>query len=254
MTDFNTLTIIVGGSILGSVALVLACYAAVRSMADSTGIWADDRGATGAVSAPASPVPLPAREETNISLLSCCRSMRDEFLREAISLDERDSDTSVTVSRLDNVRAHRACLRGAFNQAERRVIVVSPFLSAGAVRADEVDTLVRQARRRGVEVIIFTDKSLNEDSNGRVKESCKVAAKVLEEAGAKIVVAKGVHHKTLIVDDEAIVDGSFNWLSAVRNERHPHFREERSTLVRGGGARRLVAQELRRLMPLCPAR
>ncbi|RNC67297.1 MAG: hypothetical protein ED859_15225 [Desulfuromonadales bacterium] len=255
MSGMSVVMLIIAGSVAGGIALVLAVYVAVRGDSSKTsGIDWKAASATALVSAVTAPV---STETVPLAVTTPTAPpvpLREEFSAEArrlAALADKDENAAVSVVRLDNVRAHRACLRGAFNQATRRVIVVSPFLSAGALRADDVADLVRGARNRGVEVVVFIDKEFNLDASGLMKESCQNAVKALLDAGAKLVVADRVHHKTLIVDDDAIVDGSFNWFSAMRNERHPHFREERSNLIRGAGARRMVAQEMERLAMKC---
>lgn len=50
------------------------------------------------------------------------------------------------------------------------------------------------------------------------------------------------HLKTLIVDDEVITEGSFNWLSAVRDEESEFHNHEATLLVRGSAASTLIQQ------------
>jgi hypothetical protein len=49
-----------------------------------------------------------------------------------------------------------------------------------------------------------------------------------------------IHNKTLAVDSHWIVEGSFNWLSAVRDQSHPWQRHEASLLCQGDQAARFI--------------
>ena len=50
------------------------------------------------------------------------------------------------------------------------------------------------------------------------------------------------HLKTLIIDDNIIAEGSFNWFSAVRNENSEYHNHEATLLVRGRAAAELIAE------------
>jgi hypothetical protein len=84
-------------------------------------------------------------------------------------LHEIQAVASGEIGRVRHIRTledHRTTLRNALEQATRRVVIVSPFLSAGAVKADKIDLLVRSAVGRGVEVLVFIDRALNMGSEG----------------------------------------------------------------------------------------
>ena len=68
--------------------------------------------------------------------------------------------------------------------------------------------------------------------------------KILERAGAKVVVVDRIHHKTLCMDNRWIVDGSFNWFSAIRDPAHPYQRQERSMRYSGKKAEKMIAEEM----------
>ena len=73
-------------------------------------------------------------------------------------------------------------MRNALENAFRRVVIVSPFLSAGAVKADNIDMLVRNAVGRGVEVLIFTDRNLNTGKDGSENPASHEGRAMLEDA------------------------------------------------------------------------
>jgi hypothetical protein len=74
----------------------------------------------------------------------------------------------------------------------------------------------------------------------------------MEDAGAIVIIARGIHQKTLIIDNHAIADGSYNWLSAVRDANHAHHREERTNIITGGEVSARIREELERLVRIIP--
>lgn len=151
------------------------------------------------------------------------------------------------VTRLESSSDHRRILREAFRNAQRMVLIVSPFITRQAVEADRVDELVAAAVRRGVKVVIVVDNELNRDASGNVKQGALWAKGALERAGARVVIARSIHNKTLCVDRKMICEGSFNWLSAVRTRGARHQRMERSIMVCGRKADGMVNDVMREL-------
>jgi hypothetical protein len=62
----------------------------------------------------------------------------------------------------------------------------------------------------------------------------KAAISVLADAGANVWLTTRVHSKTLAFDEELVVEGSFNWLSAPRDPERA--RKETSFAVWGSSA------------------
>lgn len=84
-----------------------------------------------------------------------------------------------------------------------------------------------EAAVRGVEVVIYTGLRLGSDAEGK-------------GAGARVHVTTRVHAKTLAVDEDLAVEGSFNWFSSTRDP--PFARKESSVALRGSDAAAAVAQ------------
>lgn len=166
---------------------------------------------------------------------------------------EAQASASDEISRVEHLRTledHRTTLRNALENAVRRVVIVSPFVSAGAVKADRVDALVRSAVDRGVEVLIFTDRSLNMRSDGTENLASLEGRVMLEDAGAQVFIVDRIHNKTLCIDHNVIIEGSFNWLSALRKKNHDHQRQENSMKLIGGDASRMITKEMRAMAQL----
>ncbi len=152
------------------------------------------------------------------------------------------------VSRIDTLEGHRERLRLAFESARERLLIVSPYLTPQAVKADDVSSLVRAARSRGVEVVVCYCRDLSKEY------LAKPAEKTLSEAGADVWSLDRVHNKTLAKDSDWIVEGSFNWLGAVRDPNNEYQRYEASTVSEQPAAAKMIARvreqlKLRRSQP-----
>jgi energy-coupling factor transporter ATP-binding protein EcfA2 len=127
------------------------------------------------------------------------------------------------VERIDTHGAHHELLCRALATSRERVLVFSPYLG----RTLEVDGLldqIRQASERGVAVTVVYCRDLDSGSRSRAWDER------LRRTGATVVSLPRIHSKTLAVDSDWFVEGSFNWLSAVRDPEHPHHRHETSLL------------------------
>ena len=130
---------------------------------------------------------------------------------------------------------HREALREALRESHERVLIVSPYLSSRAIEADGIHAEVRAARGRGVRIRIVYCLHIEKDP-----AATEAAAQRLRECGAEVYGVHRIHSKRLAVDHRWYVDGSFNWLSAVRDRDHPFHRLETSTRVEFIGVEALI--------------
>lgn len=140
--------------------------------------------------------------------------------------------------RLTTLEEHRAALATAFVTAQRRLLIVSPYLAVPAIEDDNVVENIRAAMLRGVDVIVAYDPHLT-----RQQETGVVAKALLVDAGAKVIPCDRWHCKSLMVDDDLIIEGSFNWLSAVRDDTSSYSRRETSWRITGQLARQAIRQD-----------
>lgn len=150
------------------------------------------------------------------------------------------SGDEVEYERIITLDGHREILRKAFEISREQVLIVSPTISIVAINADKVCELISEAKERGVKVLIYTDRDLDAP-DGNIKENADAGRKALIEAGAELRIARQVHNKSLAIDKHTLVDGSFNWLSAVRNRESRYQKWEISSCYRGAG----VAEDIR---------
>lgn len=137
-----------------------------------------------------------------------------------------------TVNRIDTLEQHRKTLEKCFKIAQKELIIFSPFISIKAIEDDNVISLINEATNRGVKVTILTDKHLDKIRN-KLKENSELGRKAITNTKANLIVVNGIHNKTICVDDNLIIEGSFNWLSATRDSNSPYFRNETSVIMQG---------------------
>lgn len=153
---------------------------------------------------------------------------------------------SKEIARLTELKHHVEALSKAIRIAEKYVIIVSPFISNYAIESDGLVEKIRKKVDSGVKVTIVTDSHLDM-KNGRIKPSSEKGRKLLKSGGAELKLVDGIHSKTLIVDDKLLIEGSFNWLSAVRDENNPFFRMESSIVLKGELASEKISGAIKEL-------
>lgn len=129
---------------------------------------------------------------------------------------------SAGVCRLSTLEAHTDLLRQAFQTARRKVVIVSPYISIRALESDNLLPLIQEAVKRGVEVVVYTDHYLDK-KEGVLRENAAKGRQALAENHVCLQILKGIHNKTLVVDDCLFAEGSFNWLSASRNKKDARY-------------------------------
>jgi len=144
-----------------------------------------------------------------------------------------------TMSRLDTLEQHREALTLGIRNAKREVLIVSPTLSAPAIEHDKIDLEILTAVNRGVRVLVYTDEDLNSD-NGELKQNADLGIKMLVSAGAEVFITDRIHNKSLVIDEDLIYEGSFNWLSAVRTKGSRHQKMEVSFRYEGNDTKEQI--------------
>lgn len=122
------------------------------------------------------------------------------------------------IEHLTTLDQHRETLRKAFETVREQLVIVSPFITRNALKADNVLEMIRSAVGRGAAVDIYSDSRLALSCCQNQQAALDDLAQAIRDAGARIEFKNGVHNKTLIVDKHTLVEGSFNWLSARRDD------------------------------------
>lgn len=122
------------------------------------------------------------------------------------------------IHRLNTLLFHRNALKRAFQTAQTRLVIVSPFISSRAIQDDDVAQLITDARTRcpNLQIVIYTDAYLDAPA-GKLSAWALAGRKALTDAGAQVRVVAQIHNKTICIDGTTLIEGSFNWLSASRD-------------------------------------
>jgi len=156
------------------------------------------------------------------------------FSREALAAAQPFSSRKTQNEIVDTLEGHRWLLRDTFDAAKEYLMVVSPFISHKAIEDDEIVDLALGAKERGVDVTFVCDLGFNMDlASGEMKPIAQEGLRKLLTAGCKVRITRekfGLHSKLLLSRD-LFVSGSFNWLSARRDEHKANH--ELSQVLRG---------------------
>jgi hypothetical protein len=138
------------------------------------------------------------------------------------------------VQRLVNAREHDAFLANKMSKAHRRVILSSFRAWDEAIKDAGIDRLAKACAERKVKVSFVIGVRKHDDLR-----ALEPALSLLASSGAVVLTSDKLHTKTLIIDDDIIVEGSFNCCNA---HRKGEGNEERSFALSGGRARRYVEE------------
>ncbi len=151
-----------------------------------------------------------------------------------------EADDETAVHHIRTLDKHVRALKRAFDRAQRRLDIVSPFLRWRAVEQDRIGEQTRAAVARGVEVNIYIDQDFNENLT---LPAAVEAATALRESGAQVHICRNIHSKVVCVDNEVFIEGSFNWLSAERSIAD-YTRYETSIIYTGPMAATFIEETL----------
>lgn len=141
------------------------------------------------------------------------------------------------VSTLHGVEQHDAFLNQTFEAIGKSITIVSPWLTWHKLEQTGFLISMMQARARGIDITVVTDKSFNTEDADYEKHKEKqqrlnVAVNKLNDIGIVTKLVNRVHSKIVIGDEELLCIGSFNWFSATRHEKFQRY--DTSMVYRGG--------------------
>lgn len=149
------------------------------------------------------------------------------------------------VQRIEGVPEHDDYLKKLINRTDKCIHIVSPYVSYYTLKnyCPELLNLIQQKVREGKEIFIYTSPSINQSR----KASYEAGRKLLAQTGAKLIDLNLVHSKMIIVDKLALVDGSFNWFSASREEQYHYYNWDTSIVFYGKDASEMIDSRLKLL-------
>lgn len=136
---------------------------------------------------------------------------------------------------INDSKRHQEILEAAFQRAVGEISVVSPFLSIRAISV-ALQRVIKETVDRGVVVTVYCDARLDSTSGAKRKPNSVKAINKLLELGVVVKEIQGIHSKTIIFKtskEYVLIEGSFNWLSAVRDINSPYHRYEASIILTG---------------------
>ncbi len=148
---------------------------------------------------------------------------------------EYDLDGDSTLTYFPTLELHRDFIRNIFHVAKRRIIICSPFISStGDFRCDIDHQLLQEASGRGVEVFFICS------AQDPYIDELQQFLEQLNVTNIHLISINNFHLKTVIIDDQEISEGSFNWLSAARDRASQYHNHEATFFVSGSKAKDLI--------------
>ncbi|WP_312229427.1 AAA domain-containing protein [Pseudescherichia sp.] len=156
----------------------------------------------------------------------------------------KDLETRETrVYTLHGVEQHDSFLNQTLDKTEKQITIVSPWLTWKKLEETGFLASMLEARERGIEVTVVTDKSYNTSDKDYAKRQEKkqnltAALEQLNAVGIATRLVDRVHSKIVIGDDGLLCVGSFNWFSATREAKYEKY--DTSMVYDGGNLKREI--------------
>lgn len=142
------------------------------------------------------------------------------------------------VIHITDLHGHQNALKQSFMQAKESLYIVSPYLAVKAIKNDDIPSLIKNCCKRSISVHIYTMPC----NHGEKKIPFENACQILKDAGANVYLVNNVHSKIIAIDNRAIIEGSFNWLSSARCEQYSM--QECSIIYQGDQAASFINEAL----------
>ena len=136
---------------------------------------------------------------------------------------------------LPTLEQHRIFIKKSFSEAKQRLIICSPFISSTNVfEADINQTTLKSAIERNIEIYFICSKESQHLPNLRDFLT------TVNYSNLNLITLDNFHLKTVIIDDDLIAEGSFNWLSASRDRDSVYHNHEVTLIAQGKMAKTLI--------------
>lgn len=147
---------------------------------------------------------------------------------------------------LTNFEEHDVFLKNIFNEATKRIVIISPWLIYSTIEKNGYDKLLFDKQ---VEITIYTDEKFNTYTQNKPDKK-KVAEfnltlNKLNELGVDVIIKNNIHSKIVVKDNDTMCIGSFNWFSAQRGGQYCNT--EHSIVYQGESAKEEIENMLKQL-------
>ena len=144
------------------------------------------------------------------------------------------------ISTLHGVEQHDEFLNKTLAGAQKKITIISPWLSWQKVEQTGFLASMALARSRGIDITVVTDKNCNiahvdDDKRQEKQHLLNDAVEKLNKMGIATKLVNRVHSKIVIEDEELLCVGSFNWFSATREDKYQRY--DTSLVYRGEGVK-----------------
>ncbi|CNK97020.1 AAA domain-containing protein [Yersinia alsatica] len=138
------------------------------------------------------------------------------------------SAAQTQISTLHGVEQHDAFLNQTFGTIGKSITIVSPWLTWQKLEQTGFLTSMIQARSRGIDITVVTDRNYNTEhvdyeKRKEKRQRLNDAVEKLNEIGITTKLVNRVHSKIVIGDEGLLCVGSFNWFSAAREDRYQRY-------------------------------
>lgn len=150
--------------------------------------------------------------------------------------DRWNIDRSTTLDYIHSLALHQAFIAEVFKSAEQKIIFCSPFISYTTdYQEDFTKRMLNKVLHKNIHVyfVCRTD-------DPQLPRLRTYLGDVLESSFMHMITLPNIHQKTVIVDDEMIAEGSFNWFSASRDEESDTHNHEVTLVLDGAGSREAI--------------
>lgn len=147
-------------------------------------------------------------------------------------------DPSTDLAYIHSLKSHRNFIKNILQNASYKIVFCVPFINKDSgYQKDFTKRLLNQALRRNVSIYFICRQN---DPN--FLEFKHYLGDLLNSELMHFITMPNIHLKTVLVDDQLITEGSFNWLSASRDE-NSCFHNHEVTLALGGSASKKLIQD-----------
>lgn len=145
-------------------------------------------------------------------------------------------EDSTTLTYLHSLDSHRDFISDVFEQAKAKVVFCMPFINQKSGYQEDFDKkLLTETIKRKVHIYFI---SRVEDPN--LSSFKNYLGSLLNSEFMHLVPVSDIHLKTVIIDDTTIAEGSFNWLSASRDEESEFHNHEVTLVLEGKESKKLI--------------
>ena len=151
-------------------------------------------------------------------------------------VDTWELDSSTNLCYFHSLDQHRDFIADTFRYAQNSLVFCAPFINGNSEYQEDFEwNLLSKTINRDVH-ISFACRA----NDPKLPSFRNYLGTLLQSPFMHLIPLSDFHQKTVIVDDITIAEGSFNWLSASRNEQSEHHNHEVTLLLDGNQSKPFI--------------